>query len=288
MKRNDVVAKGMRSMERVAARVRHSPRLEGLSGVWDSVRPAYNRVLRTAGRGTVHRVINGDTPMDLLVEYRDITEQWEPDVWHSLMSRLRPGDVFVDVGAHIGLYAIGAARRVGAKGRVYAFEPEPTAAAALRRHVAINGCDGIVHVTEAAVGDRSGSVAISSGTGVETSVVNAPVDGAGSVCLTTLNATLPIEKVRGMKVDVEGYEGHVLRGARNVMGSADRAPDFIYLELHPYAWAGFGTSIEEIRGLVEASGYRLRHLDGRDVDDVSNWCEVVAERRSDGEGPTKC
>lgn len=52
---------------------------------------------------------------------------------------LRYGDVMLDVGANVGVYGIHAAKRVGATGRVFAFEPVPTTLDALRTTIAING-----------------------------------------------------------------------------------------------------------------------------------------------------
>lgn len=48
---------------------------------------------------------------------------------------LRPGSVFVDVGANLGYYSLGANRRVGHGGQVFAFEPNPTTLTRLRRNV---------------------------------------------------------------------------------------------------------------------------------------------------------
>ena len=62
-----------------------------------------------------------------------------------------------DVGANVGPYALVAARRVGDRGSVHAFEPTPKSAAGLRRNVGLNGLTNVV-VNEVAVSDTAGEV----------------------------------------------------------------------------------------------------------------------------------
>jgi FkbM family methyltransferase len=81
---------------------------------------------------------------------------YEPDLMSSVAGTLREGDVFLDVGAHVGLYSLVASVRVGLAGRVVAFEPSPASVSLLRRHLAWNGCEN-VQVLEAAVSDTEGS-----------------------------------------------------------------------------------------------------------------------------------
>src|SRR5262249_11715247 len=61
--------------------------------------------------------------------------EWEPLATRVLSAVLSPGMVFVDVGAHVGLYSLIAGRIVGTTGKVLAFEPEPTNFRLLQRNI---------------------------------------------------------------------------------------------------------------------------------------------------------
>ncbi|NJK44255.1 MAG: FkbM family methyltransferase, partial [Pleurocapsa sp. SU_196_0] len=69
---------------------------------------------------------------------------------------LRPGDVFLDIGAHIGLFTVVMARLVGPEGRVFSFEPTPSTRAVLERTVRLNQCDDRAEVRPEAVARTSG------------------------------------------------------------------------------------------------------------------------------------
>jgi len=69
--------------------------------------------------------------------------------------RLRTGGDFVDVGAHIGMYSVAAALALRGRGRVLAFEPNPSARAQLEHNLALNGCDSVT-VLPLAVADGAG------------------------------------------------------------------------------------------------------------------------------------
>src|SRR3954466_14688534 len=79
---------------------------------------------------------------------------WEPNLTSWLEGRLRPGDVFVDVGANVGYFPLLASRLVGTEGRVVAVEPFPRTNAVLRRNVAASGVEN-VRVEDVAVWDSS-------------------------------------------------------------------------------------------------------------------------------------
>src|ERR1700753_3810268 len=67
------------------------------------------------------------------------SRQTEPHILHWMAERLRPGDVFFDVGAHHGWMSMVAARKVGSKGKVVAFEPSPVLASYLSYIKRVNG-----------------------------------------------------------------------------------------------------------------------------------------------------
>ena len=134
-----------------------------------------------------------------------------------LMSRNLSGDM-VDVGAHVGMYAIRAARELRARGSVLAFEPNPAARAQLEENVALNGCENVI-VAAAAAAAREGLATLHvpetddpsfSSLEGERFAEGTPVE----VEATTVDATVRSHGLRPsfVKVDVEGREVDVLQG----------------------------------------------------------------------------
>ena len=159
-----------------------------------------------------------------------------------LERNVAPGDVVYDVGAHIGFFSVCAAR-LGAV--VYAFEPVPENAARLRDNVALNGLE--IHVVEAAAWAESGSVGLVPGdSDFEARATSG--NGTPSVSLDAFAAGEPAPAL--IKLDVEGAEAEVLRGARRLLAEARPV---LVCELH-----GDG-----MRGTVEAllSGYGVEELE---------------------------
>lgn len=175
---------------------------------------------------------------------------------------LRRGDTVIDVGANWGVIALHCASLVGDGGAVHAFEPQPELAAALERSVALNGFRH-VHVYPVGLSDADveGELAVpASHTGAASLhglPAWAPAD-AGSlirVRLCRADTCLPalrIPAVRLMKIDVEGHEAQVLRGASGLF--AETPPDVVVIE-HNQPGADFWEQ-PPIRFLLER-GYRL-------------------------------
>lgn len=124
---------------------------------------------------------------------------------------LQPEDLFVDVGANIGSYTILAAKVCNA--RVIAVEPDPGTSRALRRNIAINGIAGSVHVVEAALGASGGRVSFTVGLDTVNRVAQTGDLNTREVALRTLDEVLDGEVPRIIKIDVEGFEAEVLKGA---------------------------------------------------------------------------
>jgi FkbM family methyltransferase len=126
---------------------------------------------------------------------------------------VRPGDTVFDVGAHAGFYTLLAARLVGSRGRVVAFEPMPENLRYLRHHLAMNRVTG-VRVVAAAVAAAAGRQRIARGpTG---SMWHLHEDGGHEVTTVALDpllraGELPLPAV--IKMDIEGAEVAALAGA---------------------------------------------------------------------------
>jgi len=152
----------------------------------------------------------------------------EPGVKAEISKRLRPGGCFYDVGAHIGFYSVLAARLVGQGGHVVAFEPDPANAAVLRENITRNNL-GQIEVVPVALWSHCGVVAfrrsasdhpeVSSRRGAVVSAHGrAPNDGTIEVQAITLDAIAENHPLPTMvKIDVEGAEVEVLRGAQRMI-----------------------------------------------------------------------
>ena len=143
---------------------------------------------------------------------------------------LRPGDVFVDAGANLGWFTVLAGRLAGPTGKVFSFEPSPSIFEHLRRNVEINGLAN-VRLENSALGAAPGQAVLSGirernqGTGSIVRGVNASETAGCQVPVTTLDVyckTQGIERIRMLKIDVEGAEGLVLDGAAQVLGLSEK------------------------------------------------------------------
>lgn len=149
---------------------------------------------------------------------------YEPGSQWVITSCLMPGDLFVDVGANVGLHTLAAARAVGPQGRVLALEAHPKTAALLSRTVWMNGLAGRVTVLPYAISDTEGAMELYLG---QTSghhsllplqpdgYVVSPTSGWLITDARRLDDVMPAGATPVIvKIDVEGVELSVLRGGR--------------------------------------------------------------------------
>jgi FkbM family methyltransferase len=154
--------------------------------------------------------------------------EWAEKEIQLLLALLRPGDNAVDVGACIGTHAVRFAQRVGPAGTVYALEPQRSVYQLLCANAALNQLTNI-HALHAAAGDAEGHVQIPADDPWRPrNVGNFSVDagnGVTQVKQVTLDS-LALPAVRLIKVDVEGMEERVLRGAARLI-ARDRPALFV-------------------------------------------------------------
>ncbi len=149
----------------------------------------------------------------MLLPYR------EGDVDMFIRENLQPGDVFVDCGANVGYYTILASRIVGGDGRVVSFEANPLTFEYLKRNVEINNCTN-VDMFNLAVYDVEGErlfLDFSEGFFCLSKISDR---GKISVKTTTLQKKLTdlgVDKVKILKLDIEGSEYRALIGANGIL-----------------------------------------------------------------------
>jgi len=178
--------------------------------------------------------------------------------WRQL---LRPGDLFVDIGAHVGTYTVWALD-LGA--RVVAVEPIEPIVDELRANLALNGYDA--EVVQAAVADRPGVMAMAGVdaprkhllVAAEPAATDAPA--TSQVTVTTLDDVLGDRTAAGVKIDVEGAEALVLAGATRALG--ERRIRALQLEWNDCSVALLGQNREPVAQALRAAGYELFRPDG--------------------------
>ena len=163
---------------------------------------------------------------------------------------VKPGETWLDVGAHYGYTAIALAEMVGADGRVYAFEPSLTTAGHLNRTRVLNRLEQIKVVPFALA--EPGELRIAS-VAVDRGMANHAFGGSGSediylIGFDQLSKTLGERGVHGVKMDVQGMELQALQGMSAML--TQQRPKLV-IEFH----AGVGR--DTILELLSRVGYRL-------------------------------
>ena len=179
-----------------------------------------------------------------------------------LAARLRPGAVFYDLGANIGLFTLLAARLVGDSGKVFSFEPDPENAARLRRNILRNGFTNAT-VVESGIWSATGELNfVVSGTASPDhgigKFVTAESAAAGTLipCVSLDDFIKNAPPPDAIKCDVEGAEVEALRGGTKMLQS--RHP-WIICEMHSDANRRVSTE------LLANLGYTTTTLDGDHV-----------------------
>lgn len=247
--------------------VRHAPGTLGKAAI---VRGYLNAGLREHPRQVAARTRFGATfatdTQDLIQRCLYLFGEWEPHMTAWLRRRLKPGDVFVDVGANIGYYSVLASRLVGAGGGVVAIEASPDFHDRLLDQVRTNAC-GNVRAVNTAVSDRDQLLtfvlASSRNMGANSIVpYDGPAESTFEIGAHPLSEILTREEVtraRVIKIDVEGAEGSVVRGLAPVL---DRLrPDAeLTIEVTPQRMAELGDSADELLATLARHGFHVYRL----------------------------
>lgn len=133
-----------------------------------------------------------------------------------LLHFLRRDDLFVDIGANIGSYTILAAGHVGAS--VVSVEPVPKTFEHLRNNISINQVANKVVAYNLALGNEKGQISFTSTLDTMNHVATASESNTIQVPVDTLDAIMEKEKEPVLlKIDVEGFETNVLKGASQTL-----------------------------------------------------------------------
>ena len=181
--------------------------------------------------------------------------------------------LFIDIGANVGVWAVALAA-AHPKAHVYCFEPTPNSFSMLRHNVALNRLQNVT-ATQIAVSDSAGvlpfqvtenmSIFNRLAPSKESAedmhrgrFTNARTIDVESICLDDFCKDRRIDRIGFLKIDVEGAEVCVLRGAEQLL--RNRAIDLIFIEVDPDNLRELGDSIDDLASVVRNKRYTFHML----------------------------
>ena len=211
-------------------------------------------------------------PYDVIGKRIFIDGLFEKEECRFVTGFLKPGMVFLDIGANIGQYTLLAAHQVGPTGQVHSFEPSGRMYSELQYNVGLNNLSDNCFLNQVAVSEKKGSARLSQyepGAEVFGSLGNhrrmpRSIIGSEEVKTITLDAYVReqrIPKIDLIKIDIEGGELPALRGAEWILCQAD-APTIV-LEMSDINTVGFGYKALDIWDYLSEFGYCMYRFDRR-------------------------
>ena len=258
------------------SRLRRSRAFRPYDGIWQRLSPAWQRLHGLLARRGLPTQINQDVfRLSIVIGSRygrHAPREYEAVFYGAFADAIRPGMTVFDVGAHVGLFTLAAAKRVGG-GRVYAFEPTEASADAIATHLALNRWQDRAEVVRAVVSDSEGTRSFfTTGTTTAASIarenlepplnrelLNTPVREVAMPAITIDGFAARIGRSPDViKIDAEGAESLVLAGARDVLATGRAV---ILCEVHPQQMRHCGSSLTQLQDFVAGAGCRMDALD---------------------------
>jgi len=198
------------------------------------------------------------------------TGDYEPETLAAIAKLAEPGSAAIDVGANIGLISLWISKCVGPTGKVIGVEPSNWAVERLKHNAELSGADNIV--SNAAVADKPGEADMTVINGYRVDDVNTVTpQHVKMVTIDGLVAEHGITRLSLLKVDTDGYEVDVFRGAEKTL--AELRPNLVF-ELGPDHLKMAGSSVEVLIGLLAGHGYSFFTEDFAPVDPLTYAVEA--------------
>ncbi len=196
-----------------------------------------------------------------------------------IKNNIKKGDVILDIGAHLGLFACYAAKVINSEGKIYAFEPAPSTNALLQKTISINKMNNVIEGRSEAMGLKSGKCVfyVSRLKGDNT---NSLVEYVSDRNLTGIEVPVStiddfvkskeLKQVNFIKIDVEGAEFDTLRGGENTFKNL--RPTCI-LAIHPIPIRKKGDTLEDIYDFIVRCNYTI--LSDNKILSKESFCETT-------------
>ena len=190
---------------------------------------------------------------------------YEPFETELVKKEIKKGDVVLDLGANIGYYTLIFAKLVGKRGKVFAFEPDPTNFSLLKKNVEINGYKN-VELVQKAVSNKTGKIKLylCEDNKGDHRIYNSH-DGRQSIEIEAIRLDDYFKNYNGavdfIKMDIQGAEGGAIQGMFNLLKKNNVK---IITEFWPIGLKRFGIDSEECLKLLIEFGFKLYEVNERE------------------------
>lgn len=197
-------------------------------------------------------------------------EGYEPETKALLVSFLKPGMAFVDLGANEGFFSVIAARAVGPTGRVLAIEPQSRLGPVIRRNLELNDAANVT-LAQVAISAEAGVAEFnlapdtnsgSSGLSRATRYAN-PTQSVRTLTLDLCLREQALAMVDVMKIDIEGYEYEAVLGAKELFRTLKVRR--LLIEIHDKLLSARGLRPQDISDFLLSCGYERQERLGFEV-----------------------
>jgi len=196
---------------------------------------------------------------------------FEPEDRKLIKSNLSHGDIFIDIGANEGFYTVIGAKAVSELGKVIAVEPQTRLMSILSKNVELNDLHNVTLINSAISDGQIGELEIylspSTNTGASSITNKYFISNKQAVVAQSLESIFDeyeITTADFVKVDVEGFEAEVIRGAANLL--ADHRIQRLYVDFHASILQKRNIDAHELHDLIISYGYitvdRIFHPSG--------------------------
>lgn len=248
-----------------------------------------------------HVITSLDNGMPIIVNKHDrcvcwfirLLGHWDSNETRVLEHIIKKGFKIIEVGANFGVYTLKMAQLVGEKGKIYAFEANPTVSKYLSQSIKINNLNSIVTLFEKAAGDIPGQSFLNFG--LQNIGGGHLVETASPFSVKTeivrLDDVVKEEHIDVLKIDAEGFELKILKGAKSII---DKNIDhiIIIMEFIPTHLENQKSDPKEIVNLLKSYGFNLWKVGKKSLgeqalvpityDDLFNLtaADILASRKS--------
>lgn len=252
---------------------RRAPIIKGKYFIWRRLIEPYIswRALKTTTRTAFGSLMEVDL-RDSIQRFVYFFGVFEPEITRYVSERLRPGDIFIDIGANVGYYALLAAKLVGSTGKVFAIEASPSIFLTLEQNLRLNAATNVSAIN-VAITDKARSVTVYlhdrenlGGTTIMPMVAErrrttAEMAVRGLPLPSVLEHDI-IRNARLIKVDVEGAEWQVFLGlGKLLLELSDRTE--IIVEVDPQSLSEQGVETTEFLDLLNSAGFAPFTIENR-------------------------